>query len=77
VAEALTPLTPEHRERTGRALDAIERAQQLLGDAAELLCPVPGMVDEWESVRTLSFEARTRWDAVHASLSLLDRDQAR
>ena len=41
MAEALTPLSPEHSSRAARALSVLSTAQQLLGDAAELLSPIP------------------------------------
>ena len=71
MADALTPLTPEHRGRVLRALEVIEEAQHRLTDAAELLSPVPGLADEWESVRDLAATVRERWKAVEAAFKLL------
>ncbi len=71
MADALTPLTPEHCGRGARALDVLKTAQQLIGDAAELLSTIPGLADEWESVRDLYFTVRQRGEAVEAALNLL------
>ena len=72
MADALTPLTPEQSARGTKALDVMKTAQQLLGDAAELLSPIPGLADEWESVRDLYFTVRERREAVETALRLLD-----
>lgn len=74
MAELLPRLTPEHRNRVTRALATLEQAQHLIGDAGELLSPVPGMAEEWEAVRALYFEARERRDARIACLFLLEAD---
>ena len=71
MTEALTPLTPEHRERVIHALEVIEEAQHRLLDAAECLSPIPGMAEEWESVRDLSSAVREQWKAVEQCLRLL------
>ncbi len=70
--EPLTPLTPEHRERVLMALEVIEQAQGKLYDAAELLCPVPGLADEWESVRNHALMVKQLWGIVDAAFKMLD-----
>ncbi len=70
--EPLAPLTPEHRERVLQALDIIEQAQNKLYDAAELLCPVPGFVDEWEDLTHAALTVKERWKAVEAALRLIE-----
>jgi len=72
MADILTPLTPEHGGRGARALEVLNTAQQLIGDAAELLSPIAGLADELESVRDLYFTVRERREAVEAALTLLD-----
>jgi hypothetical protein len=66
-------LTPKHRERVIRALEFLEQAQVRLHDAAEALSPVPGLSDEWESVRNLIALVRELWKAVGSWL--LDQDK--
>jgi hypothetical protein len=70
--EPLAPLTPEHRGRVLKALDTIEEAQRKLYDAAELLCPVPGLSEEWDGVRAEAYAVKKRWYAVEAALRMLD-----
>ena len=41
MADVLTPLSPEHSSPAARASSILGTAQQLLGDAAELLSPSP------------------------------------
>jgi hypothetical protein len=72
IDERLTPLTPEHRQRVLNALETIEEAQHKLYDAAELLCPVPGFIDEWEGVKAAAFAVKERWKAVEAAFRMQD-----
>jgi len=39
------------RIQIGHALDLIEQAQRLLGQAQQALCPVEGMIPEWRALR--------------------------
>ena len=70
--EPSAPLTPEHRGRVLKALDTIEEAQRELYDAAELLCPVPGLSEEWDGVGAEAYAVKERWYAVEAALRMLD-----
>lgn len=36
------------KDKYKRALDLIERAQNILSDACQELCPLKGAVDQWE-----------------------------
>jgi hypothetical protein len=68
--EPLPPLTPEHRERVTRALDLIEQAQLRMNEAAELLSPVPGLGDEWQTVRGYYFTIKECWHKVRDGFRL-------
>jgi hypothetical protein len=65
------PVTPGQRERVLLALDEIERAQRLLADAAEKLCPIPYLGPEWDKVRALYFQVRDCWHAIDDKLPFL------
>jgi len=55
-------------ERIARALAKIERAQNLLYEAAADLSPIYGMVKQWERVCGLGVKCKALWYA-------LDRDR--
>ena len=48
-------------ERIERALTKIERAQNLLYEAAAELSPIVGMVKQWERVGKLGDACKERW----------------
>jgi hypothetical protein len=67
----IEPLTPEQRERVLKALPMIEQAQRLLADVGELLCQVPYLDPQWESLRALYFQVRDCWHAIDNKLPFL------
>jgi len=48
-------------ERIARALAKIERAQNLLCEAAADLSPILGMVQQWKQVCNLGDKCKERW----------------
>jgi hypothetical protein len=65
------PLTPEQRERVLEALHTVEQAQRLLADAGELLCPIPHLESQWESIRGIYFQVRDCRHAIDNKLPFL------
>jgi hypothetical protein len=51
-----------------QALDKIEAAQGLLGDAASLLCPVIGAVPQWRKLGKLYDTVKAAWHHVNNSM---------
>lgn len=54
-------MTPAARAKIQRALEAIEEAQNLLDDACQHICPVVGLVGEWERLRKLCDTVKAEW----------------
>lgn len=59
------------------ALDHLQRAQRLVDLAAQELCPVPGLADEWEDLRDLYHEIRNHWCNVEGHLPPTSTDDHR
>ena len=52
--------------RVDRALKEIERAQESLRKASELLSPIVGFAEEWEETGKLHYRIKQHWHKVHA-----------
>ena len=48
-----------------RALDLIQYAQSVIGEAAQELCSVDGFADEWTSVNRLYDTVKQEWHTVN------------
>jgi hypothetical protein len=48
-----------------KALDLIQYAQSVIGEAAQELCSVDGFADEWTSVNRLYDTVKQEWHAVN------------
>lgn len=48
-------------ERIQRAMEKIERAQNLLNEAAAELCPIVGMCGRWERISKTAELCRASW----------------
>jgi hypothetical protein len=57
--------------RVKAALDLIQEAQGLLGQAAAALCPVVGMVPEWRKVGALYDRVHAAWYQVEGKATSL------
>ena len=55
-------------ERIHRALQKIERAQNLLNEAASELCPIVGMVRQWNQLSKLGEGCKARWYALRGEI---------
>lgn len=55
-------------ERIQRALQKIERAQNLLNEAAAELCPIVGMVRQWNQLSKLGEDCKARWYALRGEI---------
>ncbi|MDE2141193.1 MAG: hypothetical protein KGJ84_02110 [Elusimicrobia bacterium] len=62
------------RSRVAGALDEIERAQEALRRAAELLCPILGFVHEWEAAGKLHQRVKAHWHKVNVRARSVDSD---
>jgi hypothetical protein len=72
---ALTMDTKPHAKiRIDKALAAIERAQEDLRLASEMLCPVMGFVREWEQVGKLHLSIKRHWHKVNGRAQTFDYD---
>ncbi len=52
-------------ERIHRAMEKIERAQNLLNEAASELCPIVGMCGRWERISKSSALCRASWQSLN------------
>ena len=57
-------------ERIQRALEKIERAQNLLNEAAAELCPIVGLVRQWNQISKLGDDCKARWYALQPALKM-------
>jgi hypothetical protein len=48
-----------------KALDLIQRAQSLVGAAAQLLCPVDGFAGQWTDTNRLYHAINAHWHSVN------------
>lgn len=48
-----------------KALDLIQHAQIVIGEAAQELCSVDGFADEWTNVNRLYDTVKTEWHRVN------------
>jgi hypothetical protein len=55
-------------ERIQRALQKIERAQNLLNEAAGELCPIVGLLRQWNQVSKLGEACKERWYALRGEI---------
>lgn len=55
------PNTPAAEAKVEEALRLIEQAQNILDRAAQQLCPIIGLVKEWQRVGTLSDKCKAEW----------------
>jgi hypothetical protein len=55
-------------ERIHRALQKIERAQNMLNEAAAELCPIVGMVRQWNQLSKLGEDCKARWYALRGEI---------
>lgn len=55
----------EAKRKMSEALGALERAQNLILDACENLCPINGLVEEWEDVGKIYDKIKACWHAVN------------
>lgn len=63
--QPLTATQLAARARIALALEKIEAAQRLLGDACEQLCPINGLCPEWERVGILYDKVHAEWHRVN------------
>ncbi len=57
--------TPATRETQQRILTLLAQAQSLIGDAAELACPVQGWAKEWRKLQTQYDAVKATWHAIN------------
>jgi len=62
------------RSRIVAALGEIERAQESLRRASELLCPIVGFVREWETTGKLHLRVKSHWHKVNVRRRSVDYD---
>jgi hypothetical protein len=51
--------------KVNKALDLIQHAQSVIGEAAQELCSVEGFADEWTSVNRLYDIVKQEWHTVN------------
>jgi hypothetical protein len=61
-----TPMTDRDHAAVCKSLDTIEAAQQLILSAAQDLCPIPGMANEWTAICKLHDVVKAKWHRVNA-----------
>lgn len=67
----------ELKSQHGEALDALERAQNLVLDATRLICPIDGLTDEWSMLGELYDTIKDHWYSLEAARSkILTKEQA-
>ena len=59
-AAAITP-----RQRQKEITDKIESAQRLLGEAAQLACPLAGWCEQWEDIGRGYDAVESLWWRIH------------
>lgn len=55
----------EARRRIDRALELLERAQHLVGDACEAICPLTPLCDDWERLGRLYDSIKVEWQTMN------------
>ena len=63
------PNTPAAEAKIHKAMHLVEAAQVILDHAAQELCPVVGLVQEWTTIGQLSDKAKAMWFKLDESLS--------
>jgi hypothetical protein len=59
-------MTPAAQEKITEALKCIEDAQNRLDEACQHLCPIVGLVKEWERLGKLAERVNAEWHLVNA-----------
>ncbi len=68
-------LSAEHEVKVRAALEKIERAQNLIIEAAQDLCPVDGFCDEWSAAGPVHGAVKDYWYRVSGRLGELSREE--
>lgn len=58
-------ITPNESRKVLSALNEIERAQNIIYGAAQLLCSVPGFGEEWGRVGKLGDNTKALWHRIN------------
>ena len=58
-----------------KALDLIQHAQNIIGEAAQELCSVDGFADEWTSVNKLYDTVKQEWHTVNNRRIQVDSEE--
>ena len=61
-------------QRTTKALEKIERAQRLVARAAEDICSVAALADEWQATLELHDQIKAHWHRVSSRVDEIARE---
>jgi hypothetical protein len=59
-------LTPEEHAKVRRALDLLQEAQNIVGEACQELCPIGGFANTWGLTCKLYDKIKAHWHLVEA-----------
>jgi hypothetical protein len=67
----MNPMAPEHQAKVQRCLDLLQRAQLIVNEAAQALCPVPGFADEWSELSEPHYVIKRHWYKINNKIAII------